>query len=775
MKRERLIPLTLAAAALAGVTACSSDGSPTARDTSTTHTTTATPTTAPGRNPDTSVVERPTTPQGFGSGRLGFFGDCPALLDYMQTAATERVTAWGLGGGRFYADEATSAGAERAVLDSADASVPAAAPEQDDSGAGYSGTNTQEVGVDEGDLVETDGEYVYVGSADGVRIVSVDGAEVVDQLELPQGNHQLLLTGDRLLVATSSWTGSADTIVSLYDVSAPGSSTLLRRSHLEGAAVATRSIDGVARLVITTSFDQRLPFVQPSQFGLDEESALARNREIIAESTVQDWLPRTFDENGDGSFGPMTPILACEDVAAPADFSGLGLTWIASIDTLGEAAPVGSAGIVSTGSTVYASTDNLYVATQNWEWQWGGPVPLIDDVEVGAEPAAAPDSVAVPEPVADPDSAAVDPESTTSAPDEPATTTTEVDDPPETTQVDDPPETTEVDEAAPETTEVDVTTTDPVDPVEPAGPPPTLIHQFSLDAGTDATYVASGAVEGRLLNQFAMSEHEGDLRVATTTDNWGNFGDQSESTVYVLRPNGTDLEQISSVSGLGKGEQIYSVRFLGDVGYVVTFRQIDPLYVIDLSDPEQPVLDGELKIPGYSAYLHPVGEGLLLGVGQDATLEGQTTGTQMSLFDVSDPANPQLVSSLPIGGYSDVEWDHKAFLFWETDGTIVIPVSPGWSDCGGADTCLAKEIASAGGGAIVAQLDGRELTSRGVISHGNAQRGCWNPLQRSLIIDDEIVTVGLDQLRFSDRSSLTTRDVVTWGEADEYGCYWYVD
>ncbi len=241
------------------------------------------------------------------------------------------------------------------------------------------------------------------------------------------------------------------------------------------------------------------------------------------------------------------------------------------------------------------------------------------------------------------------------------------------------------------------------------GPPPTLIHQFSLDDGTGAAYVASGEVEGRLLNQFAMSEYNGDLRVATTTDNWGNFGDQSESTVYVLRPSGADLEQISSISGLGKGEQIYSVRFIDDVGYVVTFRQVDPLYVLDLSDPANPVLDGELKIPGYSAYLHPVGDGLLLGVGQDATDEGRTTGTQLSLFDVSDPANPQRISTLPIGGQSEVEWDHKAFLFWEPDGTIVLPVSPGWSDCGPAVDCLAKGISGAGGGAVVAELDGREL------------------------------------------------------------------
>jgi hypothetical protein len=278
--------------------------------------------------------------------------------------------------------------------------------------------------------------------------------------------------------------------------------------------------------------------VRPDQFGLDEDSALERNKEIIAESTVEDWLPRWFDEDAEGGFGPMSQVLPCETVAAPPDFAGLGLTWIGSIDVEGDGTPIGSAGIVSTGDTVYASTGNLYVATQNWDWRWGGPVPL--PVEEGA------------------------------------------------------PE-----ERAPETA-----------PEEDPGPPPTLIHQFRLDDGTGATYVASGQVEGRLLNQFAMSEYNGDLRVATTTDDWGGFGDQSESTVFVLRPEGDELRQISSVGGLGKDEQIYAVRFIENLAYVVTFRQIDPLYVIDLTDPANPVEAGELKIPGYSAYLHPVGETL---------------------------------------------------------------------------------------------------------------------------------------------------------------------
>ena len=306
----------------------------------------------------------------------------------MQAEASERVTAWGLGGGGFVPmggdvmtvaeDAAAPADAERSAQATV-APAPVGAPADT-----FSETNTQEIGVDEGDIVETDGEYVYVANSDGLRIVRVADAQVVGQPELPEGSHQLLLDGDRLLVVTSSWAGSADTIVSLYDVSDPANATLLRRSHLEGAVLATRSVDDVARLVISTSFDTRLPFVQPSQFGLDEELALERNQQIIAESAVEDWLPRWFDEAGDGTFGPMQPILDCNTVAAPDDFAGLGLTWIASVDLLGDATPVGSAGVVSTGDIVYSSAENLYITTQNWDWQFRPmPVDVVGDRRLG--------------------------------------------------------------------------------------------------------------------------------------------------------------------------------------------------------------------------------------------------------------------------------------------------------------------------------------------------------------------------------------------------------
>ena len=155
-----------------------------------------------------------------------------------------------------------------------------------------------------------------------------------------------------------------------------------------------------------------------------------------------------------------------------------------------------------------------------------------------------------------------------------------------------------------------------------------------------------------MLSQWSMSEHEGVLRVASTTSPpWtqGGAAGESESFVTTLAAAGDRLVEVGRVGGIGRGEQIYAVRFIGDAGYVVTFRQVDPLYTLDLSDAAEPRVVGELKIPGYSAYLHPVGDGLLLGIGQDANSDGITSGVQASLFDVSDPAAPARLSHVGLG------------------------------------------------------------------------------------------------------------------------------
>ena len=209
----------------------------------------------------------------------------------------------------------------------------------------------------------------------------------------------------------------------------------------------------------------------------------------------------------------------------------------------------------------------------------------------------------------------------------------------------------------------------------------THIHKFAFDTTGNARYSASGEVLGYAINQFAFDEFEGHLRVATTDGfGWWN-NEETESRVTVLRQEDTRLVQTGVVTGLGVGERIFSVRFIGDQGYVVTFRQVDPLYVIDLSNPAAPSVAGELKIPGFSSYIHPLEPGFLLTAGRDGDEEGNIGGIKIEIFDVRNPAEPKSVKSAVIGDgwntWSDVLWDHKAFSYFAARDLLAIPVS-GW-------------------------------------------------------------------------------------------------
>jgi hypothetical protein len=211
----------------------------------------------------------------------------------------------------------------------------------------------------------------------------------------------------------------------------------------------------------------------------------------------------------------------------------------------------------------------------------------------------------------------------------------------------------------------------------------TDIHSFAIAAGEPTRYVASGTIDGSLLNQFSLDEHEGYLRAITTDGSpWGQDG-TSETHLVVFQEQGDRLVPVGEVGGLGRGEQLYSARLMGDVGFAVTFRQIDPFYVLDLSDPTNPRVAGELKIPGFSTYLHPVGDDRVLGVGQAATEDGRTTGLKLSLFDVSDPADPREIAvwTAP-DSTSPVEWDHRAFQM--IGSTAIVPVQTWNGDFNGA-------------------------------------------------------------------------------------------
>ena len=168
----------------------------------------------------------------------------------------------------------------------------------------------------------------------------------------------------------------------------------------------------------------------------------------------------------------------------------------------------------------------------------------------------------------------------------------------------------------------------------------TTIHKLGIESRSRTRYRASGVVFGFLVDQWSMSEHRGILRVASTDTPLDVRDAQTETVVTTLEERVGRLAQVGRTGNMGEGERLYAVRFMGDRAYLVTFLRVDPLYTLDLSDPARPRVVGELMVPGYSAYLHPVGEDLLLGVGQQGDDSTETRGLQVSLFDVRSPRKP---------------------------------------------------------------------------------------------------------------------------------------
>jgi Beta propeller domain len=456
--------------------------------------------------------------------------------------------------------------------------VPVAAPAPDGSGGGdSSGTNVQEAGVDEPDIVKSDGSTVYSLTSDG-KLHATDARSpqprTLSSVRTGGYGGELLLSGRRVLVISSSGMG---TLLTEVDVANPAAMRVLRTVDIDGQPVGARLHGHTARVVVSsTPRAIELP-VHPVDGPVALDSA--KRRPLRARRAG--WVPASVLHNRRTGRTRRRALVACDDVRHTPRFTGAGMLTVLTIDLERGLPAVDSDAVMTDASTIYASTGSVYVATAGG-WESGD----------------------------------------------------------------------------------------------------TSIHRFDIAGPQRTDYRASGQVPGELLDQFSLSEDDGVLRAATTS----TTASGSESQVTVLATRSGRLEKIGQVGGLGRGERIYAVRFIGDRGYVVTFKQIDPLFTLDLADPAHPRVRGELQLRGYSAYLHPVGEHLLLGVGQDASAEGAPLGTQLSLFDVADPAAPRLLQHrmLAESTSSDVEFDHHAFLWWAPKQLAVVPVADYKSDGGNA-------------------------------------------------------------------------------------------
>ncbi len=470
----------------------------------------------------------------------------------------------------------------------------------------YSATNVQVEGVDEADLLKTDGQYLYVVEGNELLIINADPAtelRIESRWALDGWGSELYLVNGQLVVLSQSAeryytlanvrlapdmmlpplpTYEPTTTVLVLDISTPAAPTVVEETTLDGRLLDSRVVDDQLYLVTQDYLNL------PSPDAVWDEAA---GRYVyVDEAAYRAQLQQALSEHGLPQYhttvGEVTTTgqLIQDGIYLGPDPDGQTLLSITTFQ-LGDdtAGPDSSTTTVGLSGQVYASGQSIYITAQTWEAGVGNT----------------------------------------------------------------------------------------------NGNARTDIYKFSLtDAGVALD--ASGSVTGWILNSYSLDEHDGFLRIATT-DSANGLSNQ----LFVLADTGDTLQIVGEVVDLGAGETIQSVRFMGDHAFIVTFRQVDPLFALDLSNPTKPAVVGELKVPGFSTYLHPVGEDYLIGFGRDADPDtGRTLGLQVSLFDVSDLTNPQqidvhLFAAQGQWSWSEASWDPHAFSYFPDQGVLALPIS-GW-------------------------------------------------------------------------------------------------
>lgn len=695
---------------------------------------------------------------------LHAFAGCGPLLDYFHEEAITTLEEYAEFG---YGDAIDVAGG--APIGEPANDREAAGGEGDGDGPAFSNTNVQELGVDEPDVVKTDGRHLYTVRNGWLLIHDAADLTELSRTALPGYSSGLLVDGDRALVLGEVWGAPAEdfpdadpvrrdnggkVVLSVFDIGDRAAPALVQRRYVEGWLVAARLVGGTARVVVQSNpaellaYDERFPGVDgggssPGEPGrtptpIDGEDDgdgssgaeepegsrerigrsshaqaadfVAAMRAAIEATTIEDWLPLAFEVQG--ASRAVAPVVACERVHRPGERAGFGVTSVISLDLDQPGAPRQDPAVVTGAGVVYAGPEGLYVATPNHAGLFRA-VGVEGDVAVGGD----------------------------------------------TVDVDAPPEASDSDEApAMGRRAMGLVVAD--DDREA-----TQLHRFDIaDATGPARYVASGRVFGTPLNPFSLSEHQGHLRIATT-ERPLDGGDTVNHLFVLGRGDDADGEPALVITGqitdLAPTEQIYAARFQGERGFLVTFRQVDPLFTLDLSDPTRPTVVGELKVPGFSTYLHPLGEDHLIGVGQSADEGGRVTGMQLSLFDVTDFARPALAHAHPLGeGWSEALYDHHAFTYWAPESLLMLPINT-WS----------REAEAEHNGLELFRVDvDTGFAASGFIDHGDLA-GWQAGIERSVVIGDAVYTISATGMKANGLDDLAERARVLFpeGEGDRGG------
>ena len=573
-----------------------------------------------------SACNIPDTPGGNGGGNtnlkaspLPTFSSCSDLTSKFKEAAQQGRAIGGRGMGLLM--ETASDGS------SSKAANQISAPE-------YSSTNIQVQGVDEADIIKTDGKYIYTISFGELSIIKAYPAEESKKLgSLKLSNFEpseMFVDGDSLLLFGSTSVQIKDpiyyqqnrqidgvesesvaiakaevpaeeggsqkmiapeyyyptyyfTTVKLIDIKDKENPKVVRSVDFEGNYLTARKIKDMVYFVVN-SYPRYYAYGEEGNEKLEEKDILPLFRDMN-KAEVKNDVEKDFEIVSDcGNVAYFEPLY-------PSSFITLASISMDDLDR-----EVEKEVIVGGGQNVYASLENLYVAETEYRY-YARPMPLVNDV-VNQE-----------------------------------------------------------------------------ENIER-----TIIHKFNLDDG-NIKYLGKMNAPGTVLNQFSMDEFDGNFRIATTINKWDNFGkNKSKNNIYIFNE---DLKLIGSLEDLAPGETIYSARFMGKRGYLVTFKKVDPFFVIDLSDPRNPKILGKLKIPGFSDYLHPYDENHIIGIGKEAVEAKQGDfawyqGMKLAIFDVSDVNNPVELHKITIGDRgtdSEALHEHKAFLFDREKQLLVIPIT----------------------------------------------------------------------------------------------------
>lgn len=548
---------------------------------------------------------------------------------------------------------------------------PAPSPDAaDNDGGGFSGTTVQVKDVDEADIVKTDGDRIFLLHGGTLFVIGAWPAaatEVLGSTPIDGSPAEMFVKDGKAVVFSRVYgdLSAASTAPDPYGYDAYGSYTkltvldvagaqpsVLRESYIEGDYNSARRHDDLVRAVVQDGFkipnigspniEYRDVFGQPfPQADIDAQvdAWLERTVRSIRSTELGDWLPREFEKEG-GDLVAVAP--RCADHYSPdPGLTQSGVTSVVSLDLADVTAPLGGATILGNAERVYSNEDVVLITQTDYRYSYDASASL-----------------------------------------------------------------------------------------------QTIIHRFDI-AGSATSYTASGAVPGSIHDQFSLDERDGIIRVSATEQPWGRGGgvtispgvavdapapapasndpagasamaapeqpvsDSDEaiapapepeprpaptpvpqpqvptsvSRVLTLGTSGDSLEVLGSTEDFGETEQIFATRFIGDRGYVVTFRRTDPLFVIDLSDAADPHVVGELHIPGFSNYLFPLDDDHLFSIGRDATDEGVVQGLALQIFDVSDPTAPALAFkyAFPDVGDSPANVDHRAIAFHPDRGIVAFP------------------------------------------------------------------------------------------------------